>query len=270
MKLVFTIKNFVRDVQMNPSMLSSKRFVVSTVDFEKLKDTGEMEYLISFQLHHKSDLQSFRNEYSHSDLPQKGPTIDYQLLKIANSLTDGLIAAVIILISLLLTVISLLCLRFIILLTLEEDYREIGVMKAIGILPTDIRRIYLSKYLIMALTAVVCGYLASLFINNLFTKNIMLYIGTAPTSLIESFLPVLAAFVIAVIIIVFCMIVLRRFNKISAVEAIRMGNTGGKYSNNKKLALYKNRGFQTKLENIINKWLLLLKMIRMLLSMHLL
>ncbi len=246
LKLTFTITNFVRDVQMNPSMLNSKRFVVSAADFKKLKNsTGETEYLINFQLHDKADLQTFSNQYSHTDLPQKGPTIDYELLRIANSLTDGIIAAVIILISLLLSLISLLCLRFIILLTLEEDYREIGVMKAIGILPPDIRRIYLSKYFIMALTAALSGYLLSLFINNLFTKNIMLYIGTAPISILESILPLLTTFVIAILVIIFCMIVLRRFNKISAVEAIRMGNTGGTYSNNERLALYKSKFFNT-------------------------
>lgn len=246
LELTFTITNFVRDVQMNPSMLNSKRFVVSAADFNKLKKgIGEMEYLISFQLHDRADLQVFSNEYSHSNLPQKGPTIDYDLLRISNSLTDGLIAAVIILISLLLSVISLLCLRFIILLTLEEDYREIGVMKAIGILPPDIRRIYISKYFFMALAAVITGYLISLFINHVFTKNIMLYIGTAPISVIESILPLLAALGIAVIVIIFCIIVLRRFNNISAVEAIRLGNTGGYYSSKERLALYKSKFFNT-------------------------
>ena len=241
----FTITNFVRDVQMNPSMLTSKRFVVNTVDYNKLKSLGEREYLISFQLHDRKDLQVFSNQYSQSDLPQKGPTIDYDLLRIANSLTDGLIAAVVILISLLLSVISLLCLRFIILLTLEEDYKEIGVMKAIGISSSDIKHIYLVKYFIMALTASLSGYLFSLIINNLFTKNIILYIGTAPLSIMENILPFVSAFIIAIIVIIFCMIILRRFKNISAVEAIRLGNTFGSYRSNQKLALYKNKNFDT-------------------------
>ena len=241
----FTITNFVRDVQMNPSMLTSKRFVVNTVDYNKLKSLGEREYLISFQLHDREDLQVFSNQYSQSDLPQKGPTIDYDLLRIANSLTDGLIAAVVILISLLLSVISLLCLRFIILLTLEEDYKEIGVMKAIGISSSDIKHIYLVKYFIMALTASLSGYLFSLIINNLFTKNIILYIGTAPLSIMENILPFVSAFIIAIIVIIFCMIILRRFKNISAVEAIRLGNTFGSYRSNQKLALYKNKNFDT-------------------------
>ncbi len=245
-ELNFTITHFVRDVQMNPSVVSSKRFVISAVDLEKLKNgIGETEYLISFRLTDKADLNKFSNQYSNSDLPKKGPAIDYQILVIFNSLTDGIIAAVIILISLLLNVIALLCLRFVILLTIEEDYKEIGVMKAIGITPPDIKRIYMSKYYTIALSASLTGYLASLFINNIFSKNIMLYIGTAPKSILMSTLPFLTAFVVGLIIVIFCIIILRRLNKISPVEAIRMGNTGGSYSNNGKLALYKNNLLST-------------------------
>ncbi len=241
-EISFIITDFVRDVQMNPSIISSKRFVVNTTDFNTLKDNfGDSEYLISFQLKDINTLKEFRNQYSQSNLPQKGPTIDIQILRLMNSLTDGLIAAVIILISILLCVISLLCLRFIILLTLEEDYREIGVMKAIGISPSKIRNIYLSKYFILAITAAFTGYLLSLFVNSLFMDNIMLYIGKTPLSYFELLLPSAASFLIALIVILFSLFVLKRFKKVSAVEAIRMGSSGGIYSNNDKLALYKNK-----------------------------
>src|SRR6056297_2495374 len=245
-EISFTITNFVRDVQMNPAIISSKRFVVSDPDYNILKNNfGDSEYLITFQLKNINDLKEFRNQYSQSNLPQKGPTIDIQLLRLMNSLSDGLIAAVIILISILLCVISLLCLRFVILLTLEEDYREIGVMKAIGILPSKIKKIYLLKYVILAVSASIMGFLFSLFINNLFTENIMIYIGTAPLSFVELTLPFLASLIIAIIVIAFSFIVLRRFNNISAVEEIRMGSAGGSYANSSKLALYKNKVFNS-------------------------
>jgi len=241
-EITFTITDFVRDSQMNPSIISSKRFVVSQADFNNIKSTfGESEYLITFQLKDLSSLQQFRNQYSQSNLPQKGPTIDIQLLKLMNSMSDGLIAAVIILISILLCVISLLCLRFVILLTLEEDYREIGVMKAIGILPAKIRNIYLSKYFTLAVTAALSGYILSLFVDHIFIENILLYIGKAPLSFIELMLPPAAAFVIALIVILFSMFVLKRFKKVSAVEAIRMGSSGGIYADNKKFALSQNK-----------------------------
>jgi len=238
----FIIKSFVRDAQMNPSIISSKRFVVNKADFRSLKQvTGEKEYLISFRLNERGDIQKFSNEYTRANLPQKGPTIVYNLLKVMNGMTDGLIAAVIILISLLLNIVALLCLRFIILLTLEEDYKDIGVMKAIGVRTFAVKKIYISKYLTIAFTASVIGYLFSFPVNRIFMKNVTLYTGKAPTSLVESILPLLGGLIIAVIVVVFSLIVLRRFKNISAVEAIRMGNTGGSYANKGRLALHRNK-----------------------------
>ena len=240
MELSFKITDFIRDVQMNSSLVSSKRFVVSKSDFKTLMNNfGEIEYAIGFQLHDLKNLSEFSNQYDLSNLPHKGPTVDLEIIKIFNILTDGLIAAVVILISILLNIIALLCLRFTILSTIEEDYREIGVMKAIGILPGDIKRIYMAKYFVLAFSATSVGFILSIFLNRNFSQNIMLYIGTAPKSLIQMVLPLFAAFSIAIIVIVFCKVILRRFSKISAIEAIRMGNTGETYRSKKKLALYR-------------------------------
>ncbi|HGM3509172.1 TPA: hypothetical protein ACKOR7_003785 [Clostridioides difficile] len=43
----FTIKDFIRDAQMNPSLVTSKRFLISDNDWNTLKaNIGESEYLI--------------------------------------------------------------------------------------------------------------------------------------------------------------------------------------------------------------------------------
>jgi len=243
-QLAFTVVDFVRDVQMNPSIISSKRFVVSDGDFETLKENfGTLEYQIGFQLNDLSQLAEFGSSYKLSNLPQKGPPIDYDLLKMLNALTDGLIAAVIIFISLLLNIVALLCLRFTILATIEEDYKEIGVMKAIGILQPDIKKIYLSKYFVLAASASVTGYVLSLFLNKLFSANILLYIGAAPKNIVHLSAPFLAASLIFFIVLFYCMLTLRRFNKITAVQALRLGNTGETYTGKRFFPLHKNNAF---------------------------
>ncbi|MHB8062131.1 MAG: ABC transporter permease [Ruminiclostridium sp.] len=244
----FTVTDFVRDVQMNPSIISSKRFVVNEADYETLKTNvgkgiGEIEYLIEFQLNDLGKLNEFSNQYQSANLPEKGTPIDYNLFKTLNALTDGMVAAVIILISILLIIIALLCLRFTILVTLEEDYREIGIMKAIGIQQSDIKRIYLAKYVIMAALASFIGYLASLFFNRLFTANIILYIGSAPKSILQYLVSFMAVALIFFIVVSFCMLILRKFNKISTVQALRSGNIGGTQKNRKLLSLNKNKFF---------------------------
>ncbi|HLO16294.1 MAG TPA: FtsX-like permease family protein [Anaerolineales bacterium] len=240
----FTVVDFVRDAQMNPSVVSSKRFVVSEADFETLKkNTGEREYLIEFQLTDLSQLSEFSTAYQSTSLPKTGPAVDCNLFKTLNALTDGIVAALIILVSLLINIVALLCLAFTIHSTIEEDYREIGVMKAIGIQQQDIKKIYLAKYVVMAALASVLGYVASLFLNQLFTANIMLYIGAAPKSILQYLVPIIAVGLIFLIVVSFCTLVLRRFNKITAVEALRSGNMGEIHMNKRFLPLHKSNFF---------------------------
>ena len=60
----FTIAGFVRDSQMNSTLASSKRFVVSEADYHELTPMGSVEYLIEFRLHDLSDLSAFETAYS--------------------------------------------------------------------------------------------------------------------------------------------------------------------------------------------------------------
>jgi len=226
-EMVFTITTFNRDSQMNPAIASSKRFLIHEQEFASLRETiVETEYLIEFLLVDESKIGDFANAYQSSNLPQTGPAIDKGLFKIMNSLSDGLVAGVVFLMSLLLIVIAILCLRFTLMATIEEDTREIGVMKAIGIARFDIKRIYLAKYVVMGAAAVLLGYLTSLLLNQVLSANILLYIGRASKSVLQTAVPFIATSSIFLIVTVSCVVILRRFNHISAVEALRSGSVG--------------------------------------------
>lgn len=238
----YTIVDFVRDAQMNPSVVHSKRFIVSPDDLGQLKQgVGEMEYLIEFRLHDPSKTSEFTQAYQNAGLPNAGPVVTYGLFQILNGMTDGIIAAVIILVSLVLILIAMLCIRFTMLATIEEDYREISVMKAIGISEKDIKRLYLIKYVFMAGLASILGYIASLGVNQLFVSNIMLYMGKAPATLLHFAVPLLAAGLIFTMVVLFCRAVLRRFRSISAVEALRTGSLGDTQIVRNRLNLSRNR-----------------------------
>lgn len=223
----FTIVAFVRDALMNPAIVHSKRFVIHPTDYDSLKaQFSKVEYLIEFQLTDASRAGEFRNDYLSAELPQRGDALDGQIFKVLNGLTDGLVAGVIIFLSLVLIAIAILCLRFTILATLEEEYREIGILKAIGISRSDIQSIYLAKYVALGAFGSLLGYFASLFLNRVLSENISLYIGTAPRSLMTDAIPLIAAGSIFIIVTVSCIIVLQRFNRISAVQALRSGSIG--------------------------------------------
>ncbi|MED3318511.1 ABC transporter permease [Bacillus wiedmannii] len=228
-ELEFTISAFVRDVQMNPSIISSKRFVISTEDFERIKrNFGESEYLIEFQLTDVNKINEFKNLYESSNLPQKGPSITYSLFKTLNSLTDGIIAAVLIIISALLMLIASLCIRFTIMTSMEEEYREIGVMKAIGITSKDIQKLYVTKYVVISAGGCICGYILSLFVTKIFTSNITLYMGAADKSILHNVVPLIITTLLFLVVILFCRIILRDFRGITAIDALQSRDKLGK------------------------------------------
>ncbi|MDQ0169694.1 ABC transporter permease [Paenibacillus tundrae] len=238
----FRIVDFVRDAQMNPSIIHSKRFVISTHDFQMLQQsTGEMEYLIEFRLLDPSKTNEFIQTYQAAGLPNSGPLVTYGLFQLLNALTDGVVAAVIIMVSLILIVIAICCIRFTMLATIEEDYREISVMKAIGISGRDIRTLYLSKYVVIAGLACIVGYLSSIFVNRLFTSNILLYMGTTPTTWLNEAISLFAVAAIFAIVLGCCILVLRRFNQISAIEGLRSGSLGDTNISKMKLSLSTSR-----------------------------
>lgn len=220
----FTIVDFVKDVQMNPSIIHSKRFLIHPHDFRMLAKTAEkVIYLIEFQLTDLEKLTEFSNEYQLSKLPKHGPTIQYHLFKALNAITDGIIIGMIIIVSLLLTLVAILCLRFAILATIEEEYRQIGIMKAIGMNPRYVQGFYLIKYVVVTGFGCVFGYIASLLFKCFFIKHIALYLGSASDSILQHIVPFFAVCLLFFMVLSACIFVLRKFNKISTIEALREG-----------------------------------------------
>ena len=221
-----TISGFARDSIMNPAIASSKRLAVAASDLEEVRaHTGEVEHLVEFWLHDPAtQTAGFTRAYQDAGLPQAGPMVDSRTFRLLTMIGDGMVAAVVILVSMLLLLVGLLCLRFSFLTAVEQDYREIGVLKAIGVAPRDIRHIYLTKYALLAGMASLVGLLAGLAVIPLLTRNITRYMGTA-SGLANWIVPGLAAALIFVALVLFMLVLLRRFNRISAVTALRAGAT---------------------------------------------
>lgn len=241
-EMEFTIVSFLRDSLMNPSLINSKRFLINDNDWKVLKaNIGEIESVIEFQVTDVSRVGELEDLYQNSDLPQKGATMTNSLVLTINALSNGITAAVIIIIAILLVAIAALCLRFTMLATIEEDYREIGVMKAIGIHKKDIQRLYMTKYVVMSAVASILGYVISLFVGQMFTANIALYMGKAASTIWNRIAPLLGAGLVFVSVVVFCRLVLRKFRKISAVDALRSGSSPDGGKRRQKIRLSKSR-----------------------------
>jgi putative ABC transport system permease protein len=221
-----TIAGFARDSIMNPAISSSKRLAVAPEDLERIQEhTGQVEQLIAFWLDDPgTQSAAFQKAYLDAGMPQAGQMVDSATFKILTMIGDGLVAGVVILVSMLLLVVAALCLRFSFLTAAEQDYREIGVLKAIGVAPRDVRRIYLTKYTLLAAAATALGLLGGWALTPLLTRNVSRFMGASP-SVWNTVVPVAAAVSVLVTLVLFIAVLLRRFRRISAVEALRSGPT---------------------------------------------
>lgn len=243
----FVISDYARDFEMNSSLTSSKRFVLNQADYNDMliNQVAEREYLIQFKLHENADSQAFQTAYIDANLPANGPTVGGKIFMVFNAMSDATVAMIIILISILLIVIASLCIRLTFLATIDEDLREIGVMKAIGISKKDIKKVYLNKYRVMSVVAGIVGYLLSFAVVNLFTGNMRLYISSDLSGNLKYVLSLIAPLFIYLVITMYLKKVLKRIDKISAVEALRSDIMVRGKNKKYRFSLLKNKLFST-------------------------
>ena len=237
----FTISHFIRDGQMNPSLCSSKRFLISDADYALLEtQINDTEYLIEFQLADTEYLSQFATDYDLAGLPNKGPSVDIGTFRMINLITEGLVTMIIVLVSILLTAIAIISLRFTILSAIEDDVKEIGAMKAIGYAHKDIRNIYLVKYISIAVLGCLTGYAGSLLLSDLFLANMQLYMGMVEKSTLLYIIPLAASLLILGIVTTSCLIVVNKLRKITVVSALRNGTTTPTKTRKSPFSLHRN------------------------------
>jgi putative ABC transport system permease protein len=108
---------------------------------------------------------------------------------------------------------------------IEDDYREIGVMKAIGLRVSDIKKIYLAKYAAIAVAGSILGFALSVMFKGMLNKNIRLYIRDSENSSYALLFGIIGILLVFLAIIAYVNFVLKSFRKTSAAEAIRFGTS---------------------------------------------
>ncbi|MCM1472840.1 MAG: ABC transporter permease, partial [Muribaculaceae bacterium] len=150
-----------------------------------------------------------------------------------------LIAGVLLIVSICLILVSFVVLRFTIGFTIAEEFREIGVMKAVGIRNNSIRRLYLVKYLGIAVIGAVIGYIASIPFGNMMldsvSKNMVLGNDNSVLTGISCSIAVVG------IILLFCWNCTAKIKKMSPIDAVRSGQTGERFHKKSLIHLSKSK-----------------------------
>ncbi|KAB1435979.1 FtsX-like permease family protein [Candidatus Galacturonibacter soehngenii] len=219
----FLVAGFLRDSQMNSLLASSKRFLIHEADYSQLEDVGSKEYLIEYRLKDKKDINVFEAEYTKANLEKNGPTLTYPLFQMLNAISDGIMIGVLLLVCILVVAISFMCIRFTLLAKIEEDYKEIGVLKAIGLRVTDIKKIYLAKYAVITAVSCILGIILSTVFRGKLLWNIRLTLGESAYSSYAFCFGIMGVILVFFTMIAYVNKVLKRFKKISPAQAIRFG-----------------------------------------------
>ena len=235
----YTVKNVTKDAVVGASICACRRLFVSQEDYDSMlrenKDVLQVTYW-SFEKNANANLSNLASSFE-SQGYNTVVNFSINMIKTAYFL-DLIMIGIMVIISLFLLVIAFLILRFTIVFTLQENFHEIGVMKAIGLSNRKIRNMYLAKYLFLAVFGGCIGFLASIFASRglmgIVVGNII--IEESPAACIVG---LVATILEIALIALFCNLCTRRVRKFSAVAAIRGGDTGESYSKRGRIRLYR-------------------------------
>ena len=132
---------------------------------------------------------------------------------------------VILLASIVILGISILCVRTILLTSLEKDKRQIGMMKAIGISRADIRNLYFFKFAILSVLGAVLGEVSALLVSVPLCKQMREQYGLPEHMTGIWLLSVVGVLAVEAMILLSVHRTLRCTERMTAVDALR--GTGG-------------------------------------------
>lgn len=225
-KKEFVITDFVYDAQMNSTMCSSTRFLISDADFDELKgQIGEMEYIIEAWFENTDMASDYQAAYERdtAQMPRNGQAVTYSMIFLLSALTDLIFAFLIFLVSALILVIAFICMKYTLLATMQEDLREIGTMKAIGIPHEAIKKLYLGKMELLLGAGTVLGFLISMLLSGKVTTHMTDTFGKQPLSVRTVLLAVFVGVFTYVITVAFCSGVIGKTKKLNVVHTIVNG-----------------------------------------------
>ena len=106
----FVVADYVYDGQMNSTLCSSTRFLISDDDFEELfGQVGETEYLIEAYFENSDMAGEYQSAYEESDyhLPKDGQAVTYTMIFLLSAMTDILMAMVFLMIGVVLLAVAM-------------------------------------------------------------------------------------------------------------------------------------------------------------------
>ncbi len=235
-ELKFILDGMMKDAFLGSDFMGNTRFLLNDEDMQGLLENEEI-------------YAHYRGEICYIDTEDVS-AMSSAMTKVSNVGFNGtrstikmcyvmemIVALVMLILSVCLIVVSFVVLKFSISFTMEEEFREIGVMKAIGLSNGRIRSLYIVKYLLMAAAGAFTGFLASIPFGNLLLEAVSkkMVLGNEGGILIN----VLGSILVVWMIVLFAYLCTGKVKDATPVDAIRNGQTGERYKSRSVLHIHK-------------------------------
>lgn len=235
----FVLADKIKDALFASGQFTITRYIISEEDFACFLSAENAEE------YYGGTLVYLYSSNMETALPQIKPLVDNSLLTMDKAsvkffyIFDMIVVGILLVVSILLIIIAFVVLRFTISFTLSEEFREIGVMKAIGIGNFKIRGLYLVKYMGLS----VIGAAIGLAFSFLFGKMLMsissqaIIVGNQSPILVN----ILCAVLVIAVILLFCYGCTGKVKKLTPIDAIRNGQTGERFRKKSLMSLSKSK-----------------------------
>lgn len=235
-ELEFVLDGLAKDALLGSEFMGNTRFLLNDKDMQMLLANeeisahyrGEICYIDTNDV---SAMSSAMTDVSNVTFSKPRSTIKMCYVM------EMIVAFVMLILSVCLIVVSFVVLKFSITFTITEEFREIGVMKAIGLSNAKIRSLYIVKYLLMAVVGAVIGFVASIPFGKLLLDAVSqkMVLGNDGGILIN----LLGALLVVCMIVLFAYLCTGKVKKATPVDAIRSGQTGERYNSKSVLRIHK-------------------------------
>jgi putative ABC transport system permease protein len=230
----YTVVALTKDYTYGSDFMGVARYIISSEDYEELMAREDVTVYTVYYVN-SNNVSELQRDINNENISVMG--LYPASIFLATYFMVMTLAGVVMLVSVAIILIAFLALRFSILFTLEHEYKQIGIMKAIGMRNLKIRLIYLTKYFGIALIGATVGLLFSFPFGNVLLKTVkesLLMQGGSRLFLVN----ILAAFATVAIVVLFSFACSRKLKKYSAIESIRSGSTGERYKAKQKVKLH--------------------------------
>ena len=168
----FKVAGSFKDAALGAEMIGMTRYLINEEDYNEIATNNTDNYYLNGSVAYV-DVKD--NALFEKEISQKDSTIisliSKDTLKMAY-IMNMILSGVLIVVSICLILIALVVLKFTISFTITQEYREIGVMKAIGISNFKIRLLYLIKYFTIAIIGTLIGFVAGIPFGKLLLESV--------------------------------------------------------------------------------------------------